>query len=169
MKTWRTATLLQSTLICLPMMASCQTSTETDNSGTQNTGLNSEVFSAEVSAATFNGEPGNYTFSVTVRSPDTGCEQYADWWEVLSADGELIYRRILAHSHVDEQPFTRSGGPVIVAADENIIVRAHMNNAGYGEQVFTGSPRAGLTMSTLSASFAQDLQLADPLPGGCAF
>ena len=67
---------------------------------------------AEVLSVNPNGEPGNYSFSVTISSPDEGCSQYADWWEVISLDGELVYRRVLHHSHVAEQPFTRSGGPV---------------------------------------------------------
>jgi hypothetical protein len=64
-----------------------------------------------VVAVEVTGEPGARAFTVTVRSPDTGCERYADLWEVVSTDGDLRYRRVLAHSHVDEQPFTRSGGP----------------------------------------------------------
>ena len=36
---------------------------------------------ADVTAVEVRGEEGAYTFSVTVSSPDTGCDQYADWWE----------------------------------------------------------------------------------------
>ena len=53
------------------------------------------------------GAPNAYQFEVKVSSPDTGCDQYADWWEVLSEDGQLIHRRVLLHSHVGGQPFTR--------------------------------------------------------------
>lgn len=125
--------------------------------------------SAAVTDVSFTGAPGNYTLSVTIESPDTGCSQYADWWEVFRPDGSLVYRRILAHSHVDEQPFTRSGGPVNIAADENIIVRAHMNNNGYGDQVYTGSISQGLTPDTLDSLFAAELAASDPLPVDCAF
>ena len=65
-----------------------------------------ETVHADVTAVSVAGEAGAYTFEVTVRSPDTGCEGYADWWEVVSPDGELLYRRVLLHSHVDEQPFS---------------------------------------------------------------
>jgi len=124
---------------------------------------------AAVTAVTFSGASGSYTFNVTIESSDTGCSQYADWWEVITADGRLLYRRILAHSHVGEQPFTRSGGPVNVADTEEIYVRAHMNSTGYGERVFRGSLAQGVTQTSLSSSFAETLEVADPLPNGCAF
>ena len=125
--------------------------------------------SADVTAVSVGGVPGSYTFSVTVESPDTGCGQYADWWEVLTADGSLVYRRILTHSHVVEQPFTRSGGPIAIAIDDSIIVRAHMNNVGYGDVAFTGSVEQGLIQQSIDASFAEELEIADPLPSGCGF
>ena len=49
-----------------------------------------------------------YGFSVTVRHDDTGWEHYADKWEVLDIDQNVLATRILYHPHVDEQPFTRS-------------------------------------------------------------
>ena len=125
--------------------------------------------SAKVTGVTISGESGNYNLSVTLESPDTGCDQYADWWEVFTPDGTLIYRRILAHSHVDEQPFTRSGGPVSVTADQEIIVRGHMNNLGYGTQVFRGTIGEGLAQSTLAVDVAASLESTEPLPQSCAF
>ena len=56
---------------------------------------------------------------------------------MLSLEGALLYRRILAHSHVDEQPFVRSGGPVPVGASDIVIVRGHMNPGGYGTKAGT--------------------------------
>jgi hypothetical protein len=53
-------------------------------------------------------------FRVTVRHADEGWEHYADRWEVLSPDGELLATRVLRHPHVDEQPFTRALGPVAI-------------------------------------------------------
>ena len=73
---------------------------------------------AYVRSVSASGEANAYRFSVEISSPDLGCEQYADWWEVVDEDGELIYRRVLAHSHVSEQPFTRSGGPIDIDADQ---------------------------------------------------
>ena len=132
-------------------------------------GISPENQAAAITAVSINGTPGSYTFSVTVESPDTGCSQYADWWEVLSADGDLIYRRILTHSHVNEQPFTRSGGPVAITATDQVIVRAHMNSVGYGELAFTGNVEQGLVADSIDSSLAEVLEIADPLPDGCAF
>lgn len=125
--------------------------------------------SAKVTAVECTGQPFNYTFDVTIESPDLGCEQYADWWEVITADSHLIYRRILTHSHVEEQPFSRSGGIINVDADDFIFVRAHMNNLGYGDQVFSGTPRQGLILDSLDQLYATALENLDPLPNGCAF
>ena len=68
------------------------------------------IGSANVMQVSVGGNPGSYTFSVTIESPDSGCDQYADWWEVVSPEGQLIYRRVLLHSHVREQPFHSLGG-----------------------------------------------------------
>ncbi len=109
------------------------------------------------------------TFRVTIRSPDVGCAQYANWWEVLRSDGTLVYRRILGHSHVDEQPFTRSGGPVSLAPDEVVWVRAYMLPGGYGGAAMKGSLQGGIAAAELPAEFAKDLATAAPQPTGCAF
>lgn len=115
------------------------------------------------------GNPQQYNFSVTVESPDTGCDQYADWWEVISLDGDLLYRRVLLHSHVSEQPFTRSGGAVAIDAGVEVYVRAHMNNKGYGTKVMKGSPATGFTAIDLANDFAEDLAQKEPLPKDCDF
>ncbi|MFZ5558057.1 MAG: hypothetical protein ACOZDY_15285 [Pseudomonadota bacterium] len=123
---------------------------------------------ADVSAVQATGAPGAYTFAVTVRSPDKGCNQYADWWEVLSADGRLLYRRVLLHSHVDEQPFSRSGGPVAIKAGDTVYVRAHMSTTGYGGAVFKGSPAGGFARDPAPPSLP-DHSRTPPLPDVCAF
>ena len=125
--------------------------------------------SAVVQAVSVSGSANAYTFSVELKSPDTGCDQYADWWEVLGEDGSLKFRRILTHSHVNEQPFTRSGGPVNIGSSETVWIRGHMNNKGYGTAVFKGSVDAGFTKATLEVEFAKEAAKQEPLPGKCQF
>jgi len=110
-----------------------------------------------------------YTFSATIKSQDEGCDQYANWWEVVTEEGDLLYRRILAHSHVDEQPFTRSGGPVNVESDQVVIVRSHMHPTGYHTQAMKGSFSTGFESTVLPADFASQLTSVQPLPAGCTF
>jgi hypothetical protein len=124
---------------------------------------------ADVIAVAVSGEPGSYELSVTVRSPDTGCEQWADWWEVVSVDGEeLLYRRVLLHSHAEEQPFTRNGGPIDLEPGREVVVRAHMNTGGYGGQTMRGSVAGGFEAFRPDAGFGARLASLEPLPAGCA-
>ncbi len=124
---------------------------------------------ADVTAVVTSGSDGDWTFSVTILSPDTGCEQYADWWEVLSPEGSLLFRRILNHSHSDEQPFTRSGSPVPIAEDAPVIVRAHLSPGGFGGAAMEGSVRDGFISAELAEGFAVSVEGAEPQPDGCAF
>lgn len=149
--------------IFISLFLACST-TESDQSMNNNSREE-----AKVTAVECKGQPNNYTISVTIESPDTGCDQYADWWEVFYPDSTLIYRRILTHSHVNEQPFTRSGGIVDVGPDEFIYVRAHMNNLGYGSQVFSGNVRDGLVKDSIHTNYAATLAMQAPLPDGCDF
>lgn len=112
---------------------------------------------------------GGYEFAVGVASPDTGCDRYADWWEVVSEDGDLLYRRPLAHSHVDEQPFVRSGGPVAIDAGETVWVRAHLHPFGYGGEALRGSIAGGFEVASPPPNFAADLAEAPPAPPHCRF
>lgn len=124
---------------------------------------------ADVISVQVTGEPGTYQFTVGIHSPDTGCEQYADWWEVVSEKGELLYRRVLLHSHANEQPFTRSGGPVPIQSGTIVWVRAHINSAGYGGAAYRGSVKSGFTQVKPSGVFATELANQPPLPTDCAF
>jgi hypothetical protein len=128
-----------------------------------NTGL------AAVTNVTVSEEDGQFTFSVTIASPDLGCNQYANWWEIIDLDGNLIYRRILGHSHVNEQPFTRSGVATGVMNTTEIYIRAHMNTTGYGNVVFRGSVESGFSSTNLDSVFAENLDEVAPLPGNCVF
>ncbi len=67
-----------------------------------------------------------YTFEVTLEHADEGWDHYAVGWEILGADGRVFGRRVLAHPHVDEQPFTRSLSGVYIPPGVNEVhVRAH--------------------------------------------
>ncbi len=71
---------------------------------------------------------GKFRFAVTLKHPDSGWEHYADKWEVVGADGTIYGTRVLAHPHVNEQPFTRSlNGVVIPASVKQVIIRAGDN------------------------------------------
>ena len=126
--------------------------------------LGADVVSVEVT-----GSPNAYQFSVGIASPDEGCHQYANWWEVLTKEGELVHRRILDHSHVNEQPFVRSGGPVAIGADTIVVVRAHMHPGGYGGKVMRGTVQTGFEEMELESDFAAEVESEPPQPTGCAF
>ncbi|OGL14146.1 MAG: hypothetical protein A3F92_00750 [Candidatus Rokubacteria bacterium RIFCSPLOWO2_12_FULL_71_22] len=73
-----------------------------------------------------------WTFSVTVRHDDRDPDHWADWWRVRTADGRELGRRVLLHSHVDEQPFTRDAR-IRVPRDVRIVfVEAHDRVHGLG-------------------------------------
>jgi len=135
---------------------------------------------ANVTAVVASGGDGNYTFNVTIESADIDCSQFADWWEVLGEDGSLLYRRILDHSHTDANggsdpdapgnTFTRGGGPVPVAADASVLVRAHMSVGGYNGQVMRGTAAGSFAPAPdIDANFAADVEAEDPQPTGCEF
>ncbi|MBV9647566.1 MAG: hypothetical protein JO043_08890 [Candidatus Eremiobacteraeota bacterium] len=122
---------------------------------------------ATVTSVTASGAPGHYVFNVTIRSNDTGCDHYADWWEVVDERGALLYRRVLLHDHADEQPFTRDGGPVPVTAKQTVTVRAHMNTSGYSSAAMRGTVESGFKTTTLPPRYAEELAKKPPLPERC--
>ncbi len=125
---------------------------------------------AEVVSVSVSGNENSHTFSVGILSRETGCDQYVNWWEVISEDGsELIYRRILGHSHINEQPFVRSGGAVGISNNQTVIIRAHMNTSSFGIKVFKGTVASGFSAFTLDDDFATNLETQEPLPTSCAF
>lgn len=128
-------------------------------------GLRADVLAVEAS-----GAEGAWTFAVTVQSPDVDCEQYAQWWEVVDPSGEVLhYRRVLAHSHASEQPFTRTGEPVPVAADQEVVVRAFMKPGGYGGQALRGTVAGGFQLAELPEGWGAALSSVEPLPESCAY
>jgi hypothetical protein len=71
-------------------------------------------------------------FAVTVRHADTGWQHYANAFEVLGPDGEVLATRTLHHPHVDEQPFTRTLDARIPLAIERVTLRARDSRHGLG-------------------------------------
>lgn len=69
---------------------------------------------------------GQFRFDVTVRHADEGWDHYADRWDVVGPEGEVLGSRELAHPHVNEQPFTRSLTGVAIPDDVvEVTLRAH--------------------------------------------
>ncbi len=85
---------------------------------------------------------GRWSFSVQVKHPDTGWEDYADGWDVVLPDGTVAklndsdpFTRLLLHPHENEQPFTRSQSNIPIPADvTTVTVRAHDLADGFGGQ-----------------------------------
>jgi hypothetical protein len=85
-------------------------------------------------------EDGTWAFTVTVQHPDTGWDNYADGWDVVTSDGVVLcpnpgctFTRRLEHPHVEEQPFTRSQSGIVIPEDVvRVRVRAHSLVGGFG-------------------------------------
>lgn len=66
-----------------------------------------------------------WRFFVTIDHVDTGWDHYADSWEVVDANGTVLATRVLHHPHVNEQPFTRSLGQIMLPdGTREVFVRA---------------------------------------------
>ncbi len=87
---------------------------------------------ADVVDVKVSGASGSYNFSVTVKHADEGWDHFANRWEVVGEDGTVYGTRILAHPHVNEQPFTRSGSIKIPEGVKTVIVRANDSVHGLG-------------------------------------
>jgi hypothetical protein len=84
------------------------------------------------------GEPGRFDLAVTLRHADSGWDHYANRWEVLGPEGQVIATRVLAHPHVHEQPFTRGLSAVRIPGEFSWIrVRGHDLVHGYGGREVT--------------------------------
>lgn len=74
-----------------------------------------------------------FSFDVTVQHADEGWDHYADAFEILDPEGNILATRTLYHPHVNEQPFTRSIGNVeIPYGIDEVTVRAHDSVHEYG-------------------------------------
>jgi len=77
---------------------------------------------------------GNNRFKidVTVEHADAGWDHYANRWDVLTPEGEILGERILAHPHDNEQPFTRSLTITIPKSVSTVTIRANDSVHGLG-------------------------------------
>ncbi|MGR3637177.1 MAG: hypothetical protein ACU0BK_14815 [Shimia sp.] len=90
----------------------------------------------QITDARANQSGGTWRFDVTLRHPDTGWDHYADGWRVELADGTILTTPVLAHPHVNEQPFTRCQSGVTVPAGVNTVyIRSRCNLDGWSEEV----------------------------------
>lgn len=81
---------------------------------------------------------GTYRFDVTVRHQDEGWDHYADAYEILTPDGEVLAVRTLTHPHENEQPFTRAiSGVAIPEGIASVRIRAHDSVHEYGGAEFS--------------------------------
>ena len=76
---------------------------------------------------------GSWNVEVTLKHADTGWDHYADGGWVLGDTGQILADRVLAHPHVNEQPFTRSlRGIDIPEGTQKITIRPHDLEHGDG-------------------------------------
>lgn len=80
---------------------------------------------------------GEYRISVTLEHADTGWEHYANAWEVIDEQGQVIGERVLYHPHVNEQPFTRSLTLKLPAGLKTLTIRAKDSVHAYGGKTIT--------------------------------
>ena len=79
-----------------------------------------------------------WQFDVTLEHGDTGWDDYADGWRVLDGNGKELGVRVLAHPHVNEQPFTRSLSGVSIPADVTEVgIQARDSVGGWSSPVKT--------------------------------
>ena len=79
--------------------------------------------------------PNTCTFSVTLEHADEGWNHYADQWDVMTLDDQLLKSRVLYHPHENEQPFTRSlSGVLVPEGMKQVKIRARDSKHGYSKQ-----------------------------------
>lgn len=100
-----------------------------------NTGVAGEADVVNATASRINGD--TWRVEATIRHADEGWEHYANAFEVLDPQGQVLGVRELLHPHVNEQPFTRSLGQIRIAPEiKFIVVRARDSVHEYGGAEF---------------------------------
>ena len=117
------------------------TATATADAGSTSASEQSSAANADVTfVRAVQAADGTWTFHVTVEHPDTGWEDYANGWDVVTPDGNVVtqdagddFTRLLLHPHVEEQPFTRSqSGLELPPGISEVTIRAHDLVDGFG-------------------------------------
>ncbi len=128
-----------------------------------------------------------HTLAVEIQSPDESCEKHADWWEVLTEDGEFVDRRLIENGpHPFEGPFTTEqtiGGDSNVDPNQVLIIRAHFSSpfgetynqqeqiitdsSRYSSQAMKGSINRGFKSVRMPPRFAAGVERQDPQPEAC--
>lgn len=95
---------------------------------------NTDLDYAQVRSVTVQQSGDTWRFSVEVEHHDQGWDHYADRWVVVDPhDGTVYGRRVLAHPHDNEQPFTRSQSGISIPSDrDRVLVVAACNVHGFG-------------------------------------
>lgn len=76
-----------------------------------------------------------FLFSVSLKHNDEGWDHYANEWQVIGPDGSVLGSRILAHPHVNEQPFTRSLSDVYIPRTiQQVTIRAQDSVHGWAKE-----------------------------------
>lgn len=79
-----------------------------------------------------------YTFNVTIFHNDKGWDDYANIWRIKDMSGNVLGKRVLAHPHVNERPFTRSlSGVKIPEGIDTVLIEAHDTVTGWGSATKT--------------------------------
>ena len=89
---------------------------------------------------------GTYRFNVKLQHDDEGeSPNFADYWQVEDLNGQVLGKRILAHSH-SNVPFTRTETISIPEGVTQVVVRGHDMNHGFGGQAMSINLLSGETM-----------------------
>lgn len=88
----------------------------------------------EIKKVSVQGGQGHYQFAVTLTHPDSGWDHYANVWQVQDRTGKVLGERILAHPHVEEQPFTRRLNAQLASTHKTVFIVAGCTHDGLHPQ-----------------------------------
>lgn len=76
---------------------------------------------AEIIFAKFHKNAEGWKVDVTLKHADEGWDHYANAWRIVDEKGALLGKRVLAHPHIQEQPFTRSLYSARIPANTTVV------------------------------------------------